>query len=176
MAWVDFVSLQCKNDEAPGCARWPKCLILTGKSMRHPDLEKLVESAPLWPYEAYEFVLNSLDLAARRAPETPVLDDSDTEGVTETLESQKGCAHVSGREICLAARELAQGEFGQMAPIVFREWGIHSTLDLGRIIFKLIEVGLLNQNEEDRVEDFSEIFSVPGELLDGFEIRLPTDC
>jgi uncharacterized repeat protein (TIGR04138 family) len=59
-----------------------------------------------------------------------------------------------------------------MATVVFSQWRIRSTMDLGLIIFKLIEIGLLNKNENDSVADFEGVYSIPGELLDGFEIQI----
>lgn len=144
--------------------------------MRHPDLEKLVESDSTWPYEAYEFVLNSLDHAARTVQEAQ---DSLRDETKSEMESEigspgaEGGMHVDGRQIALAARAIAQEEFGQMAPVVFRQWGIQSTADLGRIIFKLIDIGLLNKNEKDSIEDFVGIYEIPEDLLAGFEIEIP---
>lgn len=144
--------------------------------MRHPDLEKLVESDSTWPYEAYEFVLNSLDHAARTVQEAQdsLRDETKSEADAETGSlGAEGGMHVDGRQIALAARAIAQEEFGQMAPVVFRQWGIQSTADLGRIIFKLIGIGLLNKNEKDSIEDFVGIYEIPEDLLAGFEIEIP---
>ncbi|MFM8931512.1 MAG: Minf_1886 family protein [Gemmataceae bacterium] len=136
--------------------------------MRHPDLERLVETDTTWPYEAYEFVLNALDHAAAKLQalrENNAGEESEPETTGESN-------HVDGKQIALAARELAQQEFGQMAPVVFQQWGIRATVDLGSIIFKLIEIGLLNQNEGDSLEDFDGIYSIPEDLLDGFRIEI----
>lgn len=143
--------------------------------MRHPDLERLVESDPSWPYEAYEFVLSSLDLASQDFQENHTFgleEDSDESSASAESGKHSGSSHVDGRQIALAARKLAQDEFGQMATVVFSQWRIRSTMDLGSIIFKLIEIGLLNKNENDSVADFEGVYSIPGELLDGFEIQI----
>jgi len=139
-----------------------------GSAMRHPDLERLVESDTTWPYEAYEFVLNALDHAASNLQalrESSADEANDSENTGES-------SHVDGRQIALAARDLAQQEFGQMAPVVFQQWGIGATLDLGKIIFKLIEIGLLNQNDGDSLSDFEGIYRIPDDLLIGFRIEI----
>lgn len=136
--------------------------------MRHPDLERLVESDTTWPYEAYEFVLNALDHAAAKSQ---AMEDTFSAEGTEA-DNAGASSHVDGKQIALAARELAQQEFGQMAPVVFHQWGIRATLDLGRIIFKLIEIGLLNQNEGDSLEDFEGVYAIPDDLLNGFRIEI----
>ncbi len=37
-------------------------------------------------------------------------------------------------------------------------WGVESTEDIGRIVFVLIDVGLLIRHPNDRLEDFNAVF------------------
>ena len=37
---------------------------------------------------------------------------------------------------------------------MFREWGVLSSEDIGRIVFELVECGQLSARPEDRLEDF----------------------
>ena len=66
---------------------------------RNSDLEKLCDSDPTWPYEAYEFILEAIELAS----------DIQEPGSAEI--------HLSGRQIALTAKQLAIEWFGLMAPI-----------------------------------------------------------
>src|SRR2546426_5006634 len=50
--------------------------------------------------------------------------------------------------------ELARRTFGQFAPVVFREWGIASGEDVGRIVFLLVESRQLSARSEDTMDDF----------------------
>jgi uncharacterized repeat protein (TIGR04138 family) len=41
---------------------------------------------------------------------------------------------------------------------VLRRWNIHSTTDFGRIVFALVDNGFLQKTEQDRIEDFRDVF------------------
>lgn len=66
--------------------------------------------------------------------------------------------HISGEELAWGVRDLAVEEFGPMARTVLGHWGIHSTQDVGEIVFTLVECGLLVKREEDRREDFDDVY------------------
>lgn len=130
---------------------------MAAHSERNSDLDSLCDKDPSWPYEAYEFVLEAIDLAS----------ESQGPGDVEI--------HLSGRQIALAARELARESFGLMAPTVFSFWGIATTRNLGEMVFKLIECGMLSRQEGDRIEDFDSVFSIPDDLVSGYRIVPPGD-
>jgi uncharacterized repeat protein (TIGR04138 family) len=62
--------------------------------------------------------------------------------------------HLSGAELLDGLVNLALREFGFMAPAVFREWGLASGEDVGRMVFQLVEAGHLAARSEDCLEDF----------------------
>ena len=62
--------------------------------------------------------------------------------------------HLSGRELLAGVVALARHEFGGFAPTVFREWGLQSNEDVGRIVFQLVRSGQLSARPEDSLEDF----------------------
>lgn len=66
--------------------------------------------------------------------------------------------HVTGAELALACRDHALGQYGLMAQQVLEAWGIRRTEDLGRIVFTLVDVGLLVTQPGDREEDFRSVF------------------
>ena len=66
--------------------------------------------------------------------------------------------HLSGGELAWACRDFALEQFGLLAPSVLEYWGISNTEDFGRIVFMLIDVGLLARQESDRVEDFERVY------------------
>lgn len=66
--------------------------------------------------------------------------------------------HVSGSELAWACRDLALQQYGLLAPTVLAHWGVATTGDFGRIVFTLVEVGLLSTQEGDRPEDFDRVF------------------
>src|SRR5205823_11765755 len=66
--------------------------------------------------------------------------------------------HLSGAELAWACRDFALEQFGLLAPTVLAHWGITSTEDLGRIVFTLIDVGLLARQPSDKPEDFERVY------------------
>jgi len=100
-------------------------------------LHRLRQRNPRYLGKAYLFVLSSLH------------------HVMEHLESPR---HISGPELAEGVRSLALKEFGPMARTVLEHWGIHQTGDVGRIVFALVEEGVLVKEEEDRLDDFEDLF------------------
>ena len=66
--------------------------------------------------------------------------------------------HLSGGELAWAFRDFAREQFGLLAPTVLSHWGISSTEDLGRIVFTLIDVGLLARQPSDKPQDFDRVY------------------
>jgi uncharacterized repeat protein (TIGR04138 family) len=72
--------------------------------------------------------------------------------------------HVTAAELAWACRDLALQQYGLLARVVLAHWGITRTEDLGRIVFTLVEVGLLvtqlgdHESDFQAVYDFSEAF------------------
>ena len=66
--------------------------------------------------------------------------------------------HVSGPELAWACRDLARDRFGLLAPSVLSHWGVTRTADIGRIVFTLVDVGLLVTQPGDREADFHEVY------------------
>lgn len=74
--------------------------------------------------------------------------------------------HISGRELAESCRDFAMEQFGLTARTVLEHWNVHSTQDIGRVVFQLIDVGLLMKQESDKIEDFDSVFDF-GEAFDG---------
>lgn len=67
-------------------------------------------------------------------------------------------SHVTGRDMCRDLHRLAAERWGLLAPDVLRAWGIHCTLDFGRIVHALIDAGILSRSETDCLSDFQAVF------------------
>lgn len=72
--------------------------------------------------------------------------------------------HVTGRELLIGIANLARKRFGDMAIMVFKEWGVQSSRDFGHIVFNLVEIGEIKKTAEDRIEDFDNGFDLEAEL------------
>ena len=66
--------------------------------------------------------------------------------------------HISGEELAYGVRDLALAQYGLLARTVLEHWGIHSTDDLGEIVFAMVDCGVLTKREEDRLEDFFGLY------------------
>ena len=66
--------------------------------------------------------------------------------------------HISGQQLCLGLRDHAIERYGLMAPVVLEHWNVRRTEDFGRIVFAMIEGGLMSRTDEDTMEDFRSVF------------------
>ncbi|MFM9009784.1 MAG: Minf_1886 family protein, partial [Planctomycetota bacterium] len=66
--------------------------------------------------------------------------------------------HVSGQELCEAARRYGLQQYGFLAPTVLATWGIRRTDDIGEIVFNMIEIGQMRKTKADKREDFRGVF------------------
>jgi uncharacterized repeat protein (TIGR04138 family) len=76
--------------------------------------------------------------------------------------------HLSGGELAWACRDLALEQFGLLALSVLGYWGVHATEDFGRMVFTLIDVGLLARQESDRPEDFAGVYEFADVFREGY--------
>ncbi|HET7789170.1 MAG TPA: Minf_1886 family protein [Gemmatimonadales bacterium] len=77
--------------------------------------------------------------------------------------------HLSGAELAWACRDFALEQFGLLAQTVLAYWGITSTEDLGRIVFLLIDVGLLARQDSDQIQDFSGVYDFAEAFRSGYK-------
>jgi len=126
-----------------------------------PRILELCRESPHFAYEAYEFVCEAVTFTMKR------LGRGSVEIVAATPDQ-----HVSGAELLRGVCDLAIREFGMMAPVVFKQWGIRTTDDIGTMVFKLINVELLSRSDRDAPEDFHELFDLHRTLAEGFELML----
>jgi len=88
--------------------------------------------------------------------------------------SLKGQArHVTGKEVLAGLQRFASELFGPLAPQVWRSWGVSKTIDWGRIVFMLVENGILSQQESDSIEDFESDLDYDQEFVAGYRVELP---
>lgn len=66
--------------------------------------------------------------------------------------------HVSGAELAWACRDFARRQFGLLAPDVLAHWGVTRTADFGRIVYTLVDIGLLCTQPGDSELDFAEVY------------------
>jgi uncharacterized repeat protein (TIGR04138 family) len=114
-------------------------------------LDRLQERNPRFHAHSYIFVLQALHK------------------VIHSLEAPR---HVTGPELAEGVRELALERFGPIARTVLEHWGIHDTDDVGRVVFAMVEQGILIKQEEDQLEDFTGVF----DFEEAFDLNYPWDA
>lgn len=120
---------------------------------------ELTRRPPHFAYEAYEFVCDAVTFTQERLGRA-------------ADEDEDADRHVSGAELLRGVCDLAVATFGMMAPVVFRQWNVRTTDDVGRMVFDLIEVGRLSKSDRDSPDDFRDLFDLSRTLADGFELTL----
>lgn len=96
-------------------------------------MEQIQAREPRYLEQGYLFVLATIEFLQERLPVR---------------------RHLTGQELAHGVREYASERFGLMAASVLGHWGIADTMDIGRIVYTLVDVGLLVTQPGDRIEDF----------------------
>ena len=87
-------------------------------------------------------------------------------GLEYCQQNRTARGHISGDELARGCRDLAVEQFGLTARPALAHWGIERTEDFGRIVFQLIEMGLLMKQESDTEADFDRVYDFE-EAFDG---------
>ena len=91
---------------------------------------------PRYQEEAYEFVREALHVAVKKFCNG---DDG---------------KHVGGQQLLEGVREHALKEYGPMALFILRQWGINQGVDVGHIVYNLINAKYFGKSQGDSLEDF----------------------
>lgn len=108
------------------------------------DWQKILATGP-YPIEAFVFVREGLNFTVQQVHDDPdALPEEDR--------------HISGQQLCMGLRDLAICKYGLLAPVVLDHWCIRRTCDFGRIVFAMIEAGLMTKTASDSLDDFQAVF------------------
>ncbi len=113
------------------------------------DIETLAERDGRYPRAAYLFVYDALQHTVEKL------------GKVSMPREQR---HVSGRDLLYGISEYALDQFGPLTRTVFDHWGIRETRDFGEIVFNLVNDNLMSTTDDDRIEDFIDVFNFDEEL------------
>ena len=112
------------------------------------DWQEFQKQMP-YPQEAFAFVQQGLAHAVKL-----VHDQDEAEMIARGEEH-----HVSGQELCEGLGDYAVDRYGLLAKAVLAKWGVHSTDDFGRIVFAMIDAGLMRRSEDDLFEHFIGVYA-----------------
>jgi uncharacterized repeat protein (TIGR04138 family) len=120
-----------------------------------PTLADVALAGKRYPVEAFQFVQEGLAVTVAEVHAQTGEDESH---------------HVTGQQLAKGCAKLASHRWGLMADLVLSRWNVHSTLDFGRIVYAMVEHGLLKTRPEDRLEDFKNVFNLPAALVGQYRI------
>jgi len=123
-------------------------------------LEKLAIDASLYPPPAFDFIEEGLRFTVDK--------------IHGQMTDPNACRHVSGQQLCEGLRELALTKWGLLARTVLSRWNVTSTLDFGRLVFALIEVGQMQRTDEDTLDDFRNVYDFRKAFESGYRIPAAT--
>lgn len=83
--------------------------------------------------------------------------------------------HVSGSELLNGIRAFALDQFGPLTKTVLNKWGIKRCSDFGDMVFTLIDYNVFSKTENDRREDFGEIYDFDEAFVKPFAPSRQTD-
>ena len=107
------------------------------------------EQAGPYPPDAYEFVRDGLQHTVE------LIHGRDA---ATTVPAPGENRHVSGQQLCMGLRDYAIQRYGRMAGTVLGHWNITRTGDFGRMVFAMIDGGLMSKSEQDSPDDFADVY------------------
>jgi uncharacterized repeat protein (TIGR04138 family) len=122
-------------------------------------LEQVIVEVGLYPRDAYIFVQDGLGYTVNKIHG----------GRKKTPNVSR---HVTGRDLCNGLREFALQRWGLMAPAVLDRWNVRRTLDFGKIVFALVDKGLMQKTEEDELDDFRDVYDFKSAFEAGYRIEM----
>ena len=156
----------------------------------HP-LVKLIQKDRRYSLDGYLFVLESLTFAQQSlgmGEEPEVDDESDPSSVARDEPPVSGSSpakktrsgrrrrverHLTGQQLCEAARIYALRQYGFLARTVLGSWGIRRTDDIGEIVYNMIAIGQMRKTRRDRREDFCGVYDFAEALLRDYSFAVP---
>lgn len=133
---------------------------------------KLLKEDTRYGVEAYKFVRDALSYAqdellmGQTSDFVPKLDLDEDRTTPER--------HLTGQDLCEAVRLFALEQFGYLARVVLKSWGIESTSDIGNIVYNLISIGWMKKSSEDRRDHFDDVYDFEEAFEKAFRFTEPS--
>jgi len=122
----------------------------------------LLKSLAPYPAEAFHFVSEGLSHTVQSIHGHR----EESKEMAPTEENR----HINGRQLCLGLRNYALQRYGLLARTVLHRWNIKGTEDFGKIVFAMVDAGLMRKTDEDTPEDFQQVFDFHEAFRDVHEV------
>lgn len=133
------------------------------------SLNQLIKKDRRFKVDAYDFVREALAYAAD-ALEMGCLKEPEPNLTLEQRKQECRERHLTGQQLCDAIRMYALNQFGLMAQVVLRSWGVQSTSDFGDIVYNMISVGVMKKSANDRRSHFDDVYDFEEAFTQNFRI------
>src|SRR5215207_498521 len=148
------------SGRGPGLQETARCANVAAALMQNPDFSEIVtlicKEDSRFDRRAYDFVRLGLDHTVKELRKK------------DAARAEKS-RHVSGPELLDGLRSYALDQFGPLAKTVLDAWGVRRCRDFGDIVFNLIEYNVFSKTDNDRREDFSDIFDFEDAFVKPFQ-------
>jgi uncharacterized repeat protein (TIGR04138 family) len=134
--------------------------------MRNENFERAVSQIlkrdNRYPRAAYDILPVALDYTVRK------LHASERENAHHS-----SSGHVTGAQLSEGFRDYILEEFGPFSQEILEDLGIYTTLDIGNLVYNLIAVGCFGKTEEDKLEDFENVYNFYEAFVEPFKVKNP---
>jgi uncharacterized repeat protein (TIGR04138 family) len=110
-------------------------------------VERIREHDDRFEQGAYTFVMQALEYTMQRIGER---------------------RHVSAEELLEGLLLYARERYGLLALDVLRNWGVETPSDIGRMVYQLVEAGVLKRRDCDHLADFDVGYDLESALQDRY--------
>jgi hypothetical protein len=122
---------------------------------RQPDWKTIQQKWGVYPPQAYAFLREGLQFTSDKL-----------HGAEESSGIPEDSRHVTGSQLSAGLRDFAINRYGLLARTVLGSWNVNSTEDFGRMVFALLDLGVLRRRDEDQFEDFIDVFGFDDAFAD----------
>jgi len=109
------------------------------------SLDDVIDELGVYPVDSFVFLQEALSFTVQRTHGARARDNTINR-------------HITGRMLCEGLRDLALEKWGFLARTVLARWGINCTMDFGRMVFAMVEAGLMHKTDQDSIDDFRNVF------------------
>ena len=145
---------------------WQTGLAFKERAVADFDIPTIMDRAGGFSPNAFQFIRDGLGHTVRM-----VHGDEAADTIPDEDDESR---HVGGRDLCMGLRDYAVRRYGLLAKTVLNHWGVTQTEDFGKIVFALVDAGLLRKTDEDSLDDFRGVFDFEAEFESSIEDSLDT--
>lgn len=143
------------------CSTLVHTLIIPMQDLDFNEIVGLIcKEDPRYDRKAYVFIREGLDYAVKELKK-------------KNTERAKSSLHISGAELLMGLRVYALDQYGPLTMTVLGSWGLSRCSDFGDLVFNLIEYNVFSKTDQDKKEDFGEIYTFNDAFVKPFLPRNP---